>query len=75
MGLSRARGVESDNVLTPFDPFAPGQFRVALAALLFEPDMEVFPGRKARQRHHEVASGVTDQPLDASLVVPFPGRP
>ena len=46
---------------------------LALAALLFQVIVERIPVRKGRNRHHEVAPPVADQPLDRSLVVPFAG--
>src|SRR3546814_2198625 len=42
---------------------------LTLAALLFQPGVERIPCRKPRDRHHEVAPGITDQPLDVPLVV------
>src|SRR3546814_18775308 len=42
---------------------------LTLAALLFQPGVERIPSRKPRDRHHEVAPGITDQPLDVTLVV------
>src|SRR5712671_5496564 len=50
---------------------APQDVRVTLAALLLEPSVEVVPGRKTRQWHHEVAPSPADQTLDAALVVAF----
>ncbi len=43
------------------------------AALLFQVSVERIPVRKGRDRHHEVAPPVADQPLDRSLVVPLAG--
>src|SRR3546814_5450854 len=42
---------------------------LTLAALLCQPGVERIPCRKPRDRHHEVAPGITDQPLDVPLVV------
>src|SRR3546814_12500443 len=59
-------------------PLQPFPYRLALAAqpvmltlaaLLFQPGVERIPCRKPRDRHHEVAPGITDQPLDVPLVV------
>ena len=47
--------------------------RLALAALLFQPGVEPIPRRKAGHRHHEVAPGIPDQPLDTAFVVPLAG--
>ena len=44
-----------------------------LAALLLQPGVEVVPGRKPRQRHHEVPSRPADDPLDAALVIALAG--
>jgi len=42
---------------------------LALAALLFKPEIERSPRREAWHRHHEVTPRVTDQSFDASLVI------
>ena len=43
--------------------------RLTRAALRLQPDVEVIPGRKLRQRHHEVAPSQANQPLNAPLVI------
>ena len=45
---------------------------LAFAALLLQPGVERIPCRKLRDRHHEVAPGIADEPLDVPLVVAFP---
>src|SRR3546814_4911186 len=45
---------------------------LALAALLLQPDVEGLPCRKLRDRHHEVAPGIANKPLDTALVIAFP---
>ena len=56
-------------------PVSPENISLALAALCFEPEVELVPGSKPGNRHHEVTPGITDQALDAALVVAFPRPP
>jgi hypothetical protein len=46
---------------------------LTLAALLLQPSVECLPGGEARHRHHEVAPGIADQPLDAAFVIALAG--
>ena len=48
---------------------------LAFPALLFEPVVESIPRRKGRDRHHEVAPGVSDQALNRSFVIALAGAP
>jgi hypothetical protein len=42
--------------------------------LLLQPNVERLPCQKLRDRHHEVAPGITHNPLNITRVVAFPGR-
>src|SRR5690606_38652884 len=41
---------------------------LTLAALLLEPQVELVPRCKARDRHHEVTPGIADQSFNAALI-------
>ncbi len=59
----------------PFQPLpdlfvvTPEDVGLPLAAFLFQPVIVVVPRREARNRYHEVAARIPDQPFDAALVV------
>src|SRR5690606_35126338 len=42
---------------------------LSLAALLLQPEVERFPARELRHRHHEVTPRIAHQTLDITLVV------
>ena len=44
---------------------------LALAALLLQPQVEGLPGRELRDRHHEIAAAVTNQPFHIAFLVPL----
>lgn len=78
-GIKGCRRQFRHHIKIPLEPLsdrlgvAMQDVRLTLAALRLQPEVEVCPGGKTRQRHHEVTARPADKPLDATLVVPLAG--
>ena len=57
----------------PIVSLSPRSLSLALAALLFQPDVERLPCWKLRDRHHEVTPGIADETFDIPFIVAFAG--